>query len=91
MLEGTKRLFPTDYERFKDAMIEAANNEELPISLQMDEIQNFTLKDFQDTFYEFERDTGLSIIGSLFICPECGRLHVLIEVDYSDTDNIPLQ
>lgn len=84
MLEGTKKLFPTDYEKFKAAMIEAANEDTLPVALQLNEIKNYTLKDFEDTFAEFQRDTGLEITGSFFICQDCGQLHVLIEVDYPE-------
>lgn len=86
MLNGTKRLFPTDFVEFKEAMIESAEDGTLPAYLQLDDVRDFTLKDFQDAFYEFERDTGLSIAGSLFMCEECGRLHVMIEVDYPDEE-----
>lgn len=82
MLEGTKKLFPTDYNKFKEAMVNAAEEENLPVALQLNELKNFTLKDFEDTFTEFRRDTGLDISGSFFICQECGQLHTIIEVDY---------
>ena len=84
MLQGTKRLFPTEYESFKDAMTSAAEEENLPIVLQLDDIKDFTLKDFQDAFYEFQMDTGLSIEGHMFICEDCGKLHVAVEVDYPE-------
>lgn len=91
LLEGTKRLFPTDYENFVNAMIEAAEEDELPIMLQLDDIKDYTLKDIQDMFFEFKQDTGLDIEGHLFTCEECGRLHLLLEVDYPEEDNLPLQ
>ena len=86
MLKGTKKLFPTDYQDFKEAMIEAAEEGALPVALQMDDIKDFTLKDVQEMFYEFEQDTSLEITGSLFLCEDCGRLHFLIEVNYPDED-----
>ncbi len=48
MMEGTKKLFPKDYEQFKEAMISAANDNSLPVSLQLDDIRDYTLKDLQD-------------------------------------------
>lgn len=82
MLEGTKKLFPTDYKKFKATMMNAAEAETLPVALQLNEIKDFTLKDFEQAFSEFQRDTGLDIVGSFFLCPDCGQLHVMIEVDY---------
>lgn len=86
MLNGTKKLFPTDYEKFKKAMTAAAEEEELPVALQLDEIKDFTLKDIQEMFYEFHNDTGLDITGTLFLCNDCGRLHLLIEVTYPENN-----
>lgn len=90
MLKGTKRLFPTDYQKFVDTMIAAAEEDELPVGLQLDEIRDFTLKDLQDMFYEFHQDTGLEITGTLFLCDECGRLHLLLEVnnEYDEDETI---
>ena len=80
MLEGTKKLFPTDYERFKTAMIKAADDDELPVRLQLDEIRDYTLKDLQDTFSDFSLETGLEMEGSLFLCHDCGKLHLQLEI-----------
>ena len=80
MLEGTKKLFPKDYEQFKEAMISAANDNSLPVSLQLDDIRNYTLKDLQDMFSDFIIDTGLEINGSLFFCHDCGKLHLILEI-----------
>lgn len=86
MLNGTKRLFPTDYEKFKTAMTEAAKEDDLPVALQLQEIKDFTLKDIQEMFYEFHNDTGLDITGSLFLCDDCGKLHLMLEVDYPEAE-----
>lgn len=91
MLEGTKKLFPTDYKKFKEAMIEAAEEEELPVALQLNDTSKFTLNDFRDAFYEFQCDTGLDITGTFFICPDCGQLHVMVEVDYPEESNTMIQ
>ena len=88
MLEGTKKLFPTDYERFKEAMITAANDNSLPVALQLDEIRDYTLKDIQDTFSDFSLETGLEMNGSLFFCHNCGKLHLVLEVSRDRTEDM---
>ena len=80
MLDGTKKLFPNDYERFKEAMIRAADADELPVRLQLEEIRDYTLKDLQDAFSDFSMETGLEMEGSLFLCRDCGRMHLQLEV-----------
>jgi len=80
MREGTKKLFPSDYQQFKEAMISAANDNSLPICLQLDEIRDYTLKDLQDTFADFKMDTDLEMSGSLFLCHDCGKMHLQIEI-----------
>ena len=91
MLAGTKKLFPTDYKKFTEAMIGAAEKDDLPVALQLDDIQDFTLKDIQDMFYEFHRDTSLEITGTLFTCDDCGRLHLLLRVDYPEEEETIVQ
>ena len=87
MLEGTKRLFPSDYQRFKENMIEAANQDDLPIVLQLDDVRDYTLKDFQDAFSDFNMDTGLEMNGSMFFCHDCGRLHIQLEISRDRTED----
>ncbi len=67
-------------EQFKEAMISAANDNSLPVSLQLDDIRDYTLKDLQDMFSDFIIDTGLEINGSLFFCHDCGKLHLILEI-----------
>ena len=91
MLNGTKKFFPHDYDYFVDSMIDAAEEDNLPVGLQLDDIKDFTLKDIQELFYEFKRDTSLDITGHLFTCNECGRLHLLLEVNFPDEEPTLLQ
>ncbi len=86
MLEGTQKLFPKDYESLKSAMLEAAENGNLPLTLQLTSPTKFNFQNFQDLFMDFEYDTGLIMTGTFFICNDCGELHVMIEVDYPDED-----
>ena len=69
MLEGTRKLFREDYEQFKEAMISAANDDELPVCLQLNDIRDFTLMDFQDAFSDFSMETELEMKGSFFFLP----------------------
>ena len=81
MREGTKRLFTKDYDKFKESMIEAANENNLPISLQLDDVGDYTLKDLQDAFDDFNMDTSLELTGHLYFCQKCKKLHLIIDVD----------
>ena len=86
MLEGTKKLFPNDYKDFVDAMIEAAEEDELPIMLELKDPERFTWKDFKDMMYEFKRDTSLDITCNFFLCNDCGQMHLFVEVDFPDEE-----
>ena len=81
MLEGTKKLFPSDYQQFKSAMLSAADDDNLPVQLQLNDIANFTLKDFEDLFTEFNFETSLEMRGKFSISPDCGKLRLVLEVD----------
>ena len=89
MLDGTKKLFPTDYERFRDAMIDAANDRQLPVTLQLNDIKDYTLKDLQDAFFDFNRDTSLELKGSLSYCHKCDKMHLVLEVDWPEKGDGP--
>ena len=91
MLQGTKKLFPTDYKKFKEMMIEAAEENELPMAVELNDISKFTLTDLQDVCFEFNRDTSLNMRGEFFLCQECGQMHVMLIVDYSDEEETLLQ
>ena len=84
MLPGTKKLFPKDYRKFVESMKEAAEKGELPVTLQLDDLKDFTLNDFQDLFIEFQQDTDLDIYGQLHLCEECGRMHLQLTVDHPE-------
>lgn len=91
-LPGTKKLFPTDYERFKAAMIKAAEEKELPVMMQMGGLDDFSIRDFQDLFTEFQLETGLEMHGSFFLCEDCKTMHLMLAVDYPEKNSeIPLQ
>lgn len=86
MLAGTKKLMGTQYRNFCDTMLEAANNESLPASLQLDDTFGMTCQDIGDLCYEFEKDTGLELTAHFFVCHYCGKLHVIFEVDYPNEE-----
>lgn len=82
MYKGTKNFFGKDYEDFKKEMIEAANDNELPVSFQYANPLNLTFEDIDSAFIEFEFETGLSISGNISMCQECGFTHLEIVIDY---------
>lgn len=91
-LPGTKKLFPQDYVRFITSMLKAANEGELPVELELSDLKDFTLADYQDLFIEFQLDTGLDMKGSLFLSDDDGRMHLKLEVNYpEESKKIPLQ
>ena len=80
MLEGTRKLFPKDYEQFRGAMLSAAHDDSLPATIHMYDVKDFTLKDFQEFFSDFNADTGLEAEGTFFYCHKCDRLHLTVMV-----------
>jgi hypothetical protein len=91
MLDGTKKLFPTEYKNFIQAMKSAAEDGNLPVALQLEDVGNVTLKDVEEMFCDFKRDTSLDITGMLFLCNDCGRLHMITEVTYPEKKPTILQ
>lgn len=81
VLEGTRKLFPNDYERFKASIITAADDGELPVTLQLNDIKDFTLKDVQDLFVQFNLETGLEMTGMLFLNDDTGLLQLQVRID----------
>ena len=45
MLPGTKKLFPTDYRRFVESMMEAVEKDSLPVTLQLDDLKDYIMGD----------------------------------------------
>lgn len=84
MLPGTKKLFPTDYRRFVESMMEATEKDSLPVTLQLDDLKDYTMMDLQDLFIEFQQDTNLGIIGQLHLCEDCGKMHLQLIVDHPE-------
>ena len=91
MLNGTKKLFPTEYKKFTAAMISAAEEGDLPVVLELEETDNISLKDMRDLFRDFINDTSLDISGTLYLCDDCGRLHLLLQVSYPEKTETILQ
>ena len=81
MLEGTRKLFPNDYEQFKASVINAADDGALPITLQLSNIKDFTLKDIQDLFVQFNLETGLVMDGMLYLNDDTGLLQLQVVID----------
>ena len=91
MRKGTRKFFPTDYKDFVSSMIEAAENDELPVLMRLDDVNGYSFNDVKDLFEDFVSDTGLEIGGHFYICNECLQLHFALEINYPEENNIPLQ
>ena len=94
MLDGTKKIFPTEYEKFVETTVFAAEEDQLPIAFQCDEefIKDITAQDVHDLIYEYHRDSGLDLTATYFMCNHCKKLHLLFEVNYpEEEDNTLLQ
>lgn len=88
MRQGTKKLFPMDYERFIMAMISADKDDELPVVLRTDDIQDCSLEDLRDLFMDFSMETGLEMSASLALNHFGGKLQLLLEVNRKETEEV---
>ena len=88
MRQGTKKLFPKDYERFIIAMISAEKDNELPVVLRTDDIQDCSLEDLRDLFLDFSMETGLEMSASLALNHFGGKLQLLLEVNRKETEKV---
>lgn len=88
MRQGTKKLFPMDYERFIIAMISADKDDELPVVLRTDDIQDCSLEDLRDLFLDFSMETGLEMSASLALNHFGGKLQLLLEVNRKETEEV---
>ena len=86
MLPGTRKMFGRDYEEFKKAIVEAAEFDALPVAMQVNDAAKHTMRDLQEVFYDVVNDTGLIMTGNLFLCPDCKRLHLLLEINMPEED-----
>lgn len=91
MRPGTKKIFPKDYSELVDSMIYAAEQEMLPLTIAMDDPQNITFVDVQDLMIDFKKDTSLDIRALIYMCEDCGHIHLNMEIDYSDTEPTLIQ
>ena len=54
--------------------------------LQLNDIRDYTLKDFQDVCIDFNRDTGLELQGTFGYCRRCGKMHLFLHVDWPEKE-----
>jgi len=91
LLDGTKKIAGDDYNNFIRSVSIAAEMDNLPVAVQLDDVDKITINDIREFIYEFHRDTGFSMTATFFMCNECGCLHMIFEVDYDDNDNTMIQ
>ena len=69
------------YDGFIEAMITAAEEGNLPLSLQHTEPENVTMYDIKQFSQRFKQDTGLYIEFKLVTCNHCDKLHCCMVID----------
>ena len=74
------------YDGFVEAMLDAADEGELPKCFEHGEPENLTAQDFKWFSQKFKHDTGLSIEFRLMTCDHCDRLHCLMIVDEAEEE-----
>lgn len=84
--EGTKRLFPNEFEEFTLMALDAARKGELPVFLELGHLGDYRLKDFEDMMDDFYRKTGLEIDGLLSFSCSGRKMTVSIKVDWPDKE-----
>ncbi len=84
--EGTKRLFPGDFDKFTRAAADAARENQLPMILELGNLRDYKLKDFEDLMNDFYRNTGLELNGLLSFSCSSGKMRAIIKVDWPDTE-----
>ena len=69
------------YDEFVEAMMMAADADNLPMTFQVERPEAFTLNDIKLFSQMFKDDTGLNIEFHLSTCDHCDRLHCIMIVD----------
>lgn len=80
-----------DYDEIVENAISAAEEGDLPAGLQVDESIEYTIEDIRELLYRFHKDTGLDMTAVNFLCDQCGRMHLILEIDYCDEEDAPIQ
>ena len=86
MYKGTRKIVGSEYKRLCETMTEMAENDALPVTFKLEEIRDLSCQDIGDLCNEFERDTDLEMTAHVFVCHDCGRTHIIFEVDYKDDE-----
>ena len=92
MLNGTKKLFPTDFGIFVNDMTEEAKSNNLPIYLtySASDVSNITGQDCFDLIFDFEKATGLSMDCIFSLQKDTGKTLDLV-IDWPEQQTTILQ
>jgi len=74
-------ILGADYAPLCESMIRAAELNALPMTINMEHVQCYTMQDFADLVAQFEDDTDLRMTGHFFYCDECDELHLVLEIE----------
>ena len=76
------RFVGDEYRDFCRAMTRAAEFDELPLMLGMEEPDDVVVGEFAEFAKNFRNDTGLELEMQVYVCPNCDKTHLHIIVDH---------
>lgn len=80
-----------DYKMFLEAMLQADEDNELPVCLGFKQEENASLKDFKELATWMKEDADLQLELQSGLCPHCNRLHTVLIVDRFKDDGAIVQ
>lgn len=86
-MSNNNPIVGADYKKLVKAMLDCAENDDLPQALEIRDTSRLTLEGVHELITEFTGDTGLSMKFSAEVCPNCDKLHAFLFVDYPEEDN----
>jgi hypothetical protein len=76
-----------EYENLINAMVNAAEFNDLPVCMEITHPMSITLEDCRELAQWIAEDAGLDVSFQANMCPNCGELHLHMIVDYFDEDD----
>ena len=72
------------YDEFIDGLIESFEDDDLPIVVTIEDMEDVRIKDIEHMLRAIHRDTSFEVESTLYICSNCDKLHMTLLVDKPD-------
>ena len=89
MKHKAEPFFGDKYDQFVKYVYDFAEHDKLPMILNIEDTKGISLKDIGDFMQMFEQDTCFKTEVHAYICEECGKMHLDIEVWMPEEDESP--